>query len=180
MADSLRRWIIPLILSASSFALDFWSKNWIRANLDYGHSQTFIPGFLNLLRTVNTGGAFGIGRGNGIVMTILASAIVIAIVAWAWRRESSTDQQGKLATVERLGVGIIVGAALGNLWDRFTQKEVTDFLEFAFVQFPIFNVADALIDVGAGLIIIGALFGSKPQEKHADGDCCGRDHHSEG
>lgn len=172
-----RRWTIPVLLGVSSLALDFASKSWVRAHLEYGQSQTFIPGFLNLLRTVNTGGAFGIGRGNGIVMTILASAIVIAIIGWAWKREHSGEG---LVTVERAGVGIIVGAALGNLLDRFTQREVTDFLEFAFVQFPVFNVADALIDVGAGLIIIGALFFSKPQVKHADGDCCGRDHHSEG
>ncbi|MBX9572485.1 MAG: signal peptidase II [Candidatus Obscuribacterales bacterium] len=177
MEQFTKRWLIPVLLGVSSFALDFWSKTWVRANLDYGQSQTFIPGFLNLLRTVNTGGAFGIGRGNGIVMTILASAIVIAIIAWAWKREKSGNG---LAGVERCGVGVIVGAAMGNLWDRFTQREVTDFLEFAFIQFPVFNVADALIDVGAGLIIIGALFYSKTPEKQADGDCCGRDHHSEG
>lgn len=175
MQQFTRRWTIPILLGLSSFAADFLSKTWVRSNLDYGHSQTFIPGFLNLLRTVNTGGAFGIGRENGIVMTVLASSIVIAIIAWAWKRERSAEG---LATIERCGVGIIVGAALGNLWDRFTQSQVTDFLEFAFVQFPVFNVADALIDVGAGLIIIGALYYSKPQGKHADGECCGSDHHS--
>ena len=158
MTDGLRRWLLPCILLAAALALDYLSKTWVRANLDYGQTQQFLPGLINLTRSVNTGGAFGIGRGNGILMTCLASAIVLAIVFWSIQRERS---KSPLNTLERCGIATIIGGALGNLLDRITRGEVTDFLEFAFIQFPIFNVADALIDVGAGLVIIGTLAFSK-------------------
>lgn len=159
MNVGLRHWLLPLILLASSFLLDLSSKNWVRANLEFGHGQSFIPGILNLIRTTNTGGAFGIGRGHAELMTILAAAIVLAIGAWAFHRERSASP---LNALERCGIGTILGGALGNLFDRMVRGEVTDFLEFAFFQFPVFNVADVLIDVGAGLVILGAL--SVPQK----------------
>lgn len=181
MSTLAKRWSPPLVLGAIAFSLDFISKSWVRGNLEYGQSQTFIPGFLNLLRTVNSGGAFGIGKGHGITMALLASSIVLAILAWAIFRERS---QSPLSALERCGVGVIIGAALGNLFDRVTQNQVTDFLDFAFMQFPVFNVADVLIDVGAALIIIGSLRSSNSQENKQtqsshSGDCCGREHQSD-
>ena len=51
-------------------------------------------------------------------------------------------------------MGCLLGGAIGNLIDRYTVGQVTDFLEFTFVSFPVFNVADALIDVGIGCLFI--------------------------
>jgi signal peptidase II len=47
--------------------------------------------------------------------------------------------------------------------------EVTDFLDFSFIEFPVFNVADALIDIGAGLVIIGAIFINQKKDPRDDG-----------
>jgi signal peptidase II len=95
-------------------------------------------------------------------MTALACAILLAIIVWMFKKENSDSPPNKL---ERCGVGIIVGGALGNLLDRLMHGEVTDFLEFGFIDFPVFNVADALIDVGAALVIIGSFLYSARSER---------------
>ncbi|MBX9720119.1 MAG: signal peptidase II [Candidatus Obscuribacterales bacterium] len=167
MKPVFHKWLVPGLLSAATLAGDFCAKSWANANLHYGDSSIFIPGLLRLTLTRNTGGAFGIGRGHGIMMALLASSIVLGIIIWMWKREKSSAPPTQL---ERCGVGLIIGGALGNLFDRITRGEVTDFLEFSFIDFPVFNVADALIDVGAGLVIIGALAFSKAQNNAAQAE----------
>jgi lipoprotein signal peptidase len=56
-----------------------------------------------------------------------------------------------------IGLSCIIGGSLGNLTDRFSQGHVTDFLEFAFFSFPVFNVADTFINIGLGLVLIGRI-----------------------
>ena len=70
---------------------------------------------------------------------------------------SIKKEEIKPDTLERTGIGFIFGGALGNLLDRFMKGSVTDFLDFAFMTFPVFNVADAMIDVGIGLILISMI-----------------------
>jgi signal peptidase II len=141
------------------------AKAWANSHLSYGHSESFLPGLLRFTLTRNPGAAFGIGKGQRWLMTLLASSIVIGIVLWMFNREKSDSPPNAL---ERCGVGVIIGGALGNLFDRLTRGEVTDFLEFSFIDFPVFNVADALIDVGAGLVIIGAFAVSKAQQANSE------------
>jgi len=138
------------------------AKAWANSHLRYGHSESFVPGLLRLTLTRNPGAAFGIGKSQRWLMTLLASSIVIGIILWMFNREKSDSPPNAL---ERCGVGVIIGGALGNLFDRLTRSEVTDFLEFSFIDFPVFNVADALIDVGAALVIIGAFAVSKAQQR---------------
>lgn len=148
--------VIPAT-AAVSLALDIWSKDWARRHLTHGLSEPFIPGFLQLTLTANSGAAFSLGSGNSALMALLASAMTIALVAWAINREFSKEP---FPITERIGMGCLLGGALGNLCDRFFRGKVTDFLEFSFVTFPVFNAADVLIDVGIGLLIIAALMRS--------------------
>jgi signal peptidase II len=55
------------------------------------------------------------------------------------------------------GVGFLIGGAAGNLWDRIIFSHVIDFLDFVFINFPVFNLSDVSVDIGIGLIIIGSL-----------------------
>lgn len=165
MKPSGKNWIIPGLLGIATLAADILSKAWANVNLQIGDSQIFLPGLLRLTLTRNTGGAFGIGRGQGSIMTVLALAIVCAISFWVWKRENSDAPPSML---ERCGVSLIIGGALGNLYDRFVRGEVTDFLEFSFMNFPVFNVADALIDVGAFLVVLAALILKKPPEQDVE------------
>jgi signal peptidase II len=142
------------ITAALSFAVDVCGKAWARQALAAGASQPFIPGFLQFTLTSNTGAAFSLGAANGLTMTLIAATMTLVLVVWAIKRERSRE---KMTATERFGLGCLLGGAFGNLCDRLLRGRVTDFLEFTFVSFPVFNPADVLIDVGIGLLIIHAL-----------------------
>lgn len=120
-----------------------------------------IPGFINFTLTTNTGGAFSFGHNNFWMVTGAASILTLAIVGWWVKREVKGPQ---LICTERAAIGFLLGGAIGNLIDRFNYGKVTDFLDFAFINFPIFNVADICIDIGIGLLYI-ALWQKHKQEK---------------
>lgn len=163
----MRKWLIPGSLGIAAVLADYFSKVWANTNLQYGQQQQFLPGLLHFTLTRNSGSAFGLGKGHSTLMALLASAIIASIIAWTIKREKS---EARLNSLERNGVAIIVGAALGNLMDRLIHGEVTDFLDFSFIDFPVFNVADALIDIGAGLVIIGALLINQKTGSDEDGN----------
>lgn len=141
-----------------SFGADRWSKILALENLEPGKTEPLIPFFIQLTLTSNTGGAFGLGKENAGTMTGLAVLISFGLLFWIIRKEFGITPPSNL---ERTGLGLILGGAFGNLCDRFTLGRVTDFLEFTFVSFPIFNVADISIDLGAALIVIAALYPMK-------------------
>lgn len=145
---------ITLLVAILCLIADQLSKNWARSTLEAGQTQPFIPGLLNFTLTSNTGAAFSLGATNGGVMFILAFLMTGLITAWIIKREIASDRPTNL---ERVGLGCILGGAIGNLVDRFVFGRVTDFLDFAFITFPVFNVADSLIDIGIALMIISAL-----------------------
>lgn len=153
---SSHRWIIPLV-AISALVFDALSKNWARNKLITGDAYPFIPG-VSFFLTHNTGAAFSLGAGNSFLMTALASVVTLSLVAWVLKRESSM-----VSNVERAGLGFLFGGACGNLLDRFSQGQVTDFIEFTFINFPVFNCADVFIDIGIGLILIAML--SEKSEK---------------
>lgn len=161
MQSAQIRWGITLAVALLTAGADFAAKSWARTTLASGVSQPFLPGILQLTLTTNTGGAFGIGRDSKEIMTLLAVAICIAIIVFLSRREKSNDPP---RNIERVGFGLILGGAAGNILDRFMRGEVTDFLEFTFIRFPVFNVADALIDVGVALLLIHAVFGGSASQ----------------
>ncbi|HEY9716007.1 MAG TPA: signal peptidase II [Trichormus sp.] len=148
------KFTVPVV-AALSFGLDLITKNWARGSLIEATRQPFIPGFLQFVLTTNTGAAFSLGRGNTLLMGSLASAMTLALIVWAIKRELKDSH---VPMLERAGFGCWIGGALGNLFDRFTRGRVTDFLDFTFINFPVFNAADVLIDVGIGLLILSAFF----------------------
>lgn len=114
--------------------------------------------FINLTHQHNTGAAFSFLAGAGgwqrWFFVGLAATISCVIAVWLWRIRS--ERQVLLAA----GLTLVLGGAIGNLIDRITLGYVTDFIQVWFGNwaFPSFNVADAGISVGAGLLIIDALF----------------------
>lgn len=118
-----------------------------------------IPGLLRLVHTENPGAAFGVlAEGNPVlrkVVLIGISFIVLCFVVSAlWSRNNS---YASLPT--RFGLGLILGGALGNLYDRVAHGTVTDFIEVfhGSWSFPAFNVADSAISIGATLILLEML-----------------------
>jgi signal peptidase II len=162
----LRRvWLIAAT-AAVVIVLDALAKQWALGALQMGQTQPFLPGLLQFTLTTNTGGAFGIGSHIKGLMTLLPMIICAGIIYWIWKRERSNEQ---LSRIEQIGFGLLLGGALGNIIDRLVRGTVTDFLEFAFVQFPVFNVADALIDAGIVLLIIASLLPAPKRQVDVNG-----------
>lgn len=154
--------IIPSV-ALLALTLDLACKNWARKTLGEGATSQFLPGLLHFNLTSNTGAAFSLGSHNSALMTGLACLLTLLLIFWSAKRELT---ESKVPLLDRVGLGFLIGGALGNLCDRFLRGRVTDFLEFSFVSFPVFNTADIMIDVGIGLLVIAALVAS--ENKRAD------------
>ena len=142
-------------IAASVLLLDQYSKLWIVERFAYGDAQV-LSGFFNLVRVHNYGAAFSFlsdaGGWQRWAFSLLAAVISAVIVIWIARLPA----QKKL---EALALALILGGALGNLYDRLTLGYVVDFLDFHWsgMHFPAFNVADAGISVGAVMLILDTL-----------------------
>jgi signal peptidase II len=144
---------LALSVVFAAFGLDFASKVWARQTLIPGTTVPFLPPLLKLTIDTNTGAAFSMGNNQGYLVGALATVIFLVICVWFFKRM----QVGFDSNLERFGLALLLGGALGNLGDRYMYGRVTDFLDFMFIDFPIFNLADVLIDIGVGLIIISNM-----------------------
>ncbi len=119
--------------------------------------QLTVTGFFNLVLTMNRGISFGIFNDphtGEIVLVALAAAIVIGLLVWLARVKSG---------LLMLAIGFIIGGAAGNAVDRVVRGAVVDFLDFHLGQWHpfAFNLADAAISVGVGLLILDGLLGGR-------------------
>ena len=142
-------------------ALDRLTKWSIAHRLSLHDSIQVIPGFFRIVHAENPGAAFGIFADSPaqwkVVLLIVFSVIALLIVsALLWKNSHRLTTTG-------VGLSLILGGALGNLWDRIVSHHVVDFLLFYIgrYQWPAFNVADSAIVVGAGLLVFEILF-TKP------------------
>lgn len=140
------------------FALDWLTKRWIEQNVSFWDTHTVIPGFFSIVHAQNRGAAFSIladapDTVRAFVLIGL-SGVVTLVVAWMFR--SSLMKSEGYTESGRLALAMVLGGALGNLYDRILRGSVTDFLLFYWQewQFPAFNVADSAISVGAVLLLI--------------------------
>jgi signal peptidase II len=150
---------MPAVAAFSIAVLDRITKIQIRHSLSDFDAIAVIPGWLRIVHTENPGAAFGVlADGNPLVRSVIligVSAVVVLFVVWAlW------SHGGSFATLlTRVGLSMILGGAIGNLYDRIVHGTVTDFIEVYHGgwSFPAFNVADSAITVGAGLLLIDLL-----------------------
>ena len=139
--------LVALGLALAVFVLDQGLKAVVQGAMSPGESIPVIPGFLSITYIRNDGGAFGI-LGGSQVLLLLGSVVAVGVVLWML----IAGQRSRLAT---LACGLILGGAAGNLLDRLTTGEVTDYVHFSF--WYVFNAADAAITVGVGLLLLSAL-----------------------
>ncbi len=147
-----------LLIALVVVLLDRWTKHVVAQRISlYSHIQV-IPGFFSLTHTENTGAAFSLFADSNAhwktAMLIAFSVIALTVVSvLLWK-----NHHAQLAT--GIGLSLIMGGALGNLWDRLARGRVVDFLLFYVkrYQWPVFNLADSAIVVGAGLLVLEILF----------------------
>jgi signal peptidase II len=143
-------------LAALVVALDQFSKGLATAALDYGVPRAVLPWF-NLTLQHNTGAAFSFLSGAAGWQRYFFSAVAlvmsVVLVVWLWRLPRNNR-------VLALGLGLVLGGALGNLWDRLALGYVVDFISVHWQDryfFPAFNIADSAITVGAGCLLLDAF-----------------------
>ena len=140
--------LLLIILAVSVVALDQLTKYLVRANMEWGQS---IPseGFARLTYTTNTGGAFGIFANQTFLLAV--AAVLGILVFLVYFRYIPLE-----STLLKIGLGLDLGGAVGNLIDRLRFGEVTDFIDIG--PWPVFNVADSAIVVGTIIIAYYLLF----------------------
>ena len=135
--------------------LDQYTKGLASSGLDYARPVEIFPWF-NLTLQHNTGAAFSFlsdaGGWQRYFFTVVAMAISAVLVVWLYRMPR---QQWLLA----LSLGLILGGALGNLWDRVALGYVVDFISVHYDRhyFPAFNIADSAISVGAVCMLLDSF-----------------------
>ncbi|HKV78908.1 MAG TPA: signal peptidase II [Candidatus Sulfotelmatobacter sp.] len=139
--------------------LDRWTKHLAATRLAmYSHIQV-IPGFFRITHTENTGAAFSLFADSPshwktamLISFSVVAMIVVSVLLW---------KQSRALTMTGIALSLILGGAVGNLWDRVASGRVVDFLLFYVksYQWPVFNLADSAIVVGASLLVLEIVFG---------------------
>jgi signal peptidase II len=148
-------WRAPVLLALAVVAADQWSKHWAVTDLGTDREiEVFWTLQFNL--AFNSGMAFSRGQGFGPVIAVVATAVIV------WLLISLRTESSRLSTI---GMGLVIGGAAGNLVDRLLRGEawlrgaVVDFIDFQW--FPIFNIADMAINVGAAVLILNTILVSR-------------------
>lgn len=144
------RWMRWLAISAVVIALDLATKAWVSGAFQLGESRELLP-FFNLVLAHNTGAAFSFLAGAGGWQRWLFTAITVVISVALVIGLRRNVAKPLIATA----FALVLGGALGNLYDRLTLGYVVDFLDFHWgrAHFPAFNVADSAITVGVALLL---------------------------
>lgn len=155
-----RNALVWLLLSALVIGLDQLSKALVLDSLVLGQPVPVINRFMNWTLAYNDGAAFSFlqGAGGWQRWIFSALAIVVSAVLVNWLRKTPRGDWRNA-----LPLALVIGGALGNLIDRVRFGHVIDFVDVYWgdAHFPVFNVADSAISVGAVLLIAFALFGGQ-------------------
>ncbi|MGJ8619151.1 MAG: signal peptidase II [Methylophilaceae bacterium] len=152
---SLWQW---LAISLVVILLDLYTKHLVQQSFMLG-DKLFVTSFFDLVRYHNEGAAFSFLADAGgwqkwffTVVSIVASVFILYLL--------NKHQQEKLFS---LGLALVLGGAIGNLYDRVTLGYVVDFLSFHLngLYWPAFNVADSAITVGVGILLLDSF---KPKQ----------------
>ena len=163
----LVKYTVEVLLFAFIITFDLCMKDYLYdfVEVRHGGNYTVIDGFLDLTYSENTGMGFGLGKGSTLGITVITAILIAAIIGYLlfFKKEKAYI---------RIPLIMVAAGGIGNLVDRTQLGYVRDFFEFTFMDFAIFNIADAFVTVGAVVLIIGlivTLF--KPQkDKRADDD----------
>ena len=137
-----------LFLLAALIGADRLLKQWVVTHLALGESAPFLPGIVRLTRLHNYGAAWSSFSGKTAVLLVITTALMIA-VAILLIKKIVRHPLGVIAGL------LILGGGIGNYIDRIVLGYVVDMFDLQFMHYPIFNLADCFVVVGA---ILGAVY----------------------
>jgi signal peptidase II len=147
------------LIAVAVFVADQVSKSMVIHRIPEHAVVPVIPGFFNLTNSKNSGAVFGMFSDSAVwwktpLLVVVSLALLITVV-WL------VVQTQNLHWATRIGISLVLGGALANLFDRIRAGEVEDFLDFYIRNYHwyTFNVADSAIVVGTGFIILQVLVG---------------------
>jgi len=141
---------IYILIALFIIALDQFSKILITSSFALGQEKSVIKGVLSFTYVRNEGAAFGILQGARVFFIILTVVILIGAIYYIVKMRPSSR-------LEKTALSFIAGGAIGNFIDRALFGYVRDFIMTDFIDFPVFNIADCFVCIGAGLYILYAL-----------------------
>ena len=140
--------IRPVYLTALVVVVsDQLSKLWALQHLRGRGVMPLLPGLLQQRLVFNTGAAFSMLEGNAMGLGVVSAAVAVGLVIWI-------QTSGPLSRWQGLGLGLLLGGAIGNGLDRWRIGSVVDFLEFVPIHFPVFNLADTAINLAVLCLLI--------------------------
>ena len=135
--------------------LDQAVKYWVLHNLAEHNGFVFIPDFISILHQHNTGMAFSIFADNPVFMRILTTGLVAFLTFLAYRLRGSRP-------LISTAFAFILGGAYSNLIDRYIHGFVVDYINFLFVDFAVFNIADVALNIGGFLLLLDLILKKEP------------------
>lgn len=156
------------VLAAVMVVIDQLSKTWIARTLPLDGADIPLLLGLGITHTRNSGAAFGILRNlelriggfvidGTVLLGLLSLLVALGLIAYMARNAR------RLTRLTRTALALVLAGAVGNMIDRFRLGYVIDFVHFKVgnFDFPVFNVADSSVVIGAGLLILSSLFGGE-------------------
>lgn len=158
-----------LWISGAALLVDQAAKWRIRETMAEGEASPVLGTFLRFTYIHNPGGVFGLSLGGRYLHLALAAAALAVVCILFLRMRSG----GRLADI---GLALLLGGALGNLVDRILYGEVVDFLDvgIGLYRWWIFNVADACVTLGVGLLMVSYGFQRRDEGETDSGECAPR------
>lgn len=155
---------MTLLIATVLVALDQLAKAWVVRNLPIDGSEIPLLLGFGITHTRNGGAAFGMLRDfearvgslvvdGTLLLGVLSAIVSVALIVFVLR------EGRRLSLFTRVALGLVLAGAVGNMIDRFRLRYVVDFVHFQVgrFDFPVFNVADTCIVVGAALLVLGSL-----------------------
>lgn len=154
----LKSYLVLLPIAGLIIILDQWTKAIVRMNLEFGDVWSpfeWLTPYARIVHWFNTGVAFGMFQDRNLLFSILVFLISLSILIFY---PKLTEDDWFL----RIALSLQLGGSVGNLIDRLTVGHVTDFISVG--NFPVFNIADSCITVGAIIMIIGLWVEERKQK----------------
>lgn len=153
--------MIYIIIGALVLIGDILTKLWASGTLADIGMIPIIRGVFNLTYVENSGVAFGMMRDKRIIFVTLSVVILVILGIYFYRAKNKNIWL-------RLGTVLIFSGSIGNMIERVSKGYVVDFLDFCLINFPVFNIADIAVCIGAAALVVHFLFYAEEKKDEAE------------